>query len=271
VTHLALRQRFSFAAEPPALQRFLEEALVHLRDGPRTSEVVRHHRAVLREDGLLEVWNAGFPAEPLPLTPGLARLMSSINVAAVASVDHLPVLHASAASWAGRAIVVPGRPGAGKSTLVAGLVAAGCGYLTDEAVPIDGSAHAVPYPKPIVVGPGSWPALAHARAGRVELARGHLDAWYLDPARLGVTVETAPLPVGMVVVPRYRPGSPTLIEPLTPAEATAAMSSNTFNQVRHGRSGIERCADVARAARCVQLTHGDLRDACARLVELAST
>jgi hypothetical protein len=266
----ALRHAFEIDASPDRLADFLQRLVARLPDAPGPTVTSARYEVIGSPSGDIATSGPDLPRLPMAPTPAIARLLTTINVAAVASMDELPVLHASAAAIGGVAIVVPGHPGAGKSTLVAGLVAEGCTYLTDEAVPLDTDGFAVPYPKPIVVGPGSWKALEHAAAGRVTLDEQPLDAWHLDPVLLGSSVADRPCPVGLVVVPRYRPGSETLIEPLSPAEATAAMSSNAFNARRHGRATIERCAEVARGARGVRVTHSDLRDVCRRLMELAA-
>jgi hypothetical protein len=267
---LALRHPFDLDASPPSLAGFLAHLVGNLPDVEGPADDVLTYEAHLHGSGDIATSSPQLPEHTTAPTPAIARLLTTINVAAVASMDEVPVLHASCAAVDGTAIVVPGHPGAGKSTLVAGLVAEGCTYLTDEAVPLDASAAAVPYPKPIVVGRGSWPALAHAEHGRVTLEGVALDAWHLDPVLLGSTAAVDPAPVGLVVVPRYVPGSETLIEPLSPAEATAAMSSNTFNLRRHGRAAVERCALVAREARAVRVTHSDLREVARRLMDLAA-
>src|SRR5579872_239295 len=57
-------------------------------------------------------------------------LMWHVNRAVVdATCEHL-LLHAGAVVTRGAGVLIPGAPGAGKSTLVAGLVQRGCGYLT---------------------------------------------------------------------------------------------------------------------------------------------
>lgn len=54
-----------------------------------------------------------------------------------------PVLHASAVHHDGRALVIAGRSGAGKSTTAAALIARGAGLLADDIVRIDLGAMAV--------------------------------------------------------------------------------------------------------------------------------
>ncbi len=61
----------------------------------------------------------------------------------------LTFLHAGAVEIDGFAIVFPGRSRWGKSTLVASLVAQGCGYLSDEYAVVSSEGCVFPLSKPI--------------------------------------------------------------------------------------------------------------------------
>lgn len=57
-------------------------------------------------------------------------------------------LHAGAVALRGRAVLLPGARGGGKSTLVTSLCARGWSYLSDDVVPLDPASHAVlPFPQ----------------------------------------------------------------------------------------------------------------------------
>ena len=81
-------------------------------------------------------------------------------------------VHAGLVSYRGRAILIPGRSRAGKSTLVAALVRAGARCLSDEHAVLDGRGLAR----------GSGLALIHSRAAR-------------------------PVRIALVVLTRYQPGA----------------------------------------------------------------
>src|SRR5207244_10711784 len=69
-------------------------------------------------------------------------------------------IHAAVASLGGHAVVLPGDADAGKSTLVAALVADGFDYLSDEAAMVDLASNQVrPYARAISLQEGSWPLL----------------------------------------------------------------------------------------------------------------
>lgn len=119
-------------------------------------------------------------------------------------------VHAGVVGWRGRAIVLPGRSHAGKSSLVAALVRAGATYYSDEYAVLDerGTVHA--YAKPLSM---------RARAGE----RGAP----VDVASFGGQVGEQPLRMGLVVSTAYREGAHWRPRVLTPAQAMLALLDNT--------------------------------------------
>jgi hypothetical protein len=196
----------------------------------------------------------------------LVALMTEVNLGAVASrPDHL-VLHAAAVSREGHGLVLPGPPGAGKTTLAAGLIAAGFTYLTDEAAAIDPLALRIdPYPKPLSVGPGSFEALRHLLAGP-GAATAHTRLVPADDLRPGATGSR--VPARFIVFPTYRGGADTVLTPIPRAEALVELANNSFNFVRHGGAWLDLLAQFVRGCTCLTLTVGDLERACQLLEQL---
>jgi hypothetical protein len=90
-------------------------------------------------------------------------------------------LHAGAVGWQGRALVLPGRSFAGKSTLVAALLRAGATYYSDEFTVLDGLGQVHPFARPLALRQESG-----ARLGRQS------------PEDFGSHAGQGPLPVGLV-------------------------------------------------------------------------
>lgn len=115
-------------------------------------------------------------------------------------------VHAGVVGVGRRAIVVPGRSGTGKTTLVRALVEAGATYYSDEYAVLDASGRVHPYPR--------RPSVRLRRGGkeRHPVPRGH-----------GRT----PLEVGLIVETRYRAGARWAPVPLSAGECVLALLSNT--------------------------------------------
>jgi hypothetical protein len=115
-------------------------------------------------------------------------------------------VHAGVVAVGGRAIVVPGRSGSGKTTLIRALVNAGATYYSDEYAVLDGTGRVHPYPRRPSV------RVRGERKQRHAVPRGH---------------GRAPVPVGLIVETRYRPGARWAPRPLSAGECVLALLSNT--------------------------------------------
>jgi hypothetical protein len=113
------------------------------------------------------------------------------------------LLHAGGAATSdGRAVIVHGESGAGKTTLTTALVSRDLAYITDETVCLDPKKLEIePFTKPLTVKPGSQELLAHLRPPDDEVSE-HSGNWQLPPERLGgPTLPKAPLRPGLIVFP----------------------------------------------------------------------
>lgn len=258
----ALGFHYSVSSMDSDLCGFARAALRHLPPSREWTRVDATTVELAWRDGEVSVAVDGNEAFTGEAAPALARMMNVVNVGATWSARQDPVLHCGAVSVDGRAVLLPGRPGAGKSTTTTALLLRGLGYLSDEAAPLGSDLRVRPYPKPVVVGRGSWPSVAGAAVGRIGLANASMDAWWIDPLVLGSEIPATPLPVGAVVAPQYREGSPLRVQRLTRAEATALMASNTFNMHDHGIGGVERVARLTEGIPLLGVAFGDVSELC---------
>lgn len=261
LTGRALDHDFCLTSDDDSIFRFLRQAFRHLEVSAPPGAHAQRVSVDRAGPGTLVVRADGREVYEGDATPALARAVNLVNIGATRSAGEDPVLHCGAVAVDGRVIVLPGTPGAGKSTTSTALMLRGFDYVSDETGPIGPDGLVRPYPKPVVVGPGSWPSLAGAERGRVPFP-GSLDAWYLDPTGWGSAVVTEPLPIGAVVAPEYRAGAPFELTPLSRAEATVVMSSNAFNMEDHGAGGILRVADAVVGVPCFRARFGDVDRLC---------
>jgi hypothetical protein len=190
-------------------------------------------------------------------------LLWDVHKQAVASVRGLLALHAGAVAWRGVGVVLPGTTGSGKTTLVTGLIRAGFSYLSDEAALIHPeSGWLYPFAKSLTLRPESLrllPELTKKLAPELEWTtrlRYHLSA---DAVRANVL--GGPCRVRYVIIPSYRSGSQTALDPVSRAETLINLSKNAFNFELFGPAGVAILADLVRGADCFQMQVGDLGSA----------
>lgn len=216
------------------------------------------------------IWSVHLDATRVITTPApsiaFSFLLWEANHQAIDRTSDRVLVHASAAEFDGAAIVLPGPMGAGKSTLVASLVRAGLGYLTDEVVALDPSSGLIrPYPKYLSLG-GALGDLAPAPPESVRPFVGEQHLVPPDAIRSGAL--GAPVRPRLVVTPRYERGATTTVEPLGPAEAVSTLAQHAFHIERDGQRTLDVLARVVEASSCYRLVSGDIDEATAALLEL---
>jgi len=145
------------------------------------------------------------------------RLYSLVIVAEMAR--HRVFVHAGVVGWKGKAIVIPGRSFSGKSTLVAELVRAGAQYYSDEYAVIDARGKVHPYPRPLVI--------------RENGARKKYTA-----EELGSTVGVTPLPIGVMLVTKYKSGAQWRPRELSTGTGALALLENAVSARRHPKRAL---------------------------------
>lgn len=176
------------------------------------------------------------------------------------------LIHASAAAREGLAVLLPGPMGAGKSTVVAGLVRAGLEYLTDEVVALDPATGRVrPYPKYLSL--GASPVAVPDPSPAVREFVGDQTLVPPDVIRVGAAAREAAV-ARIVVMPRYQPGTAAALELLRPAEALAALAEHTFHLEEDGPLALAVLASVVEQSRCYRLISGDVDGATRAVLAL---
>jgi hypothetical protein len=176
--------------------------------------------------------------------------------------ERLVYVHASAVERDGRAAVMCAPMESGKTTLCAGLIRAGCRYLTDEAVGIDpDTLLAQPYAKPLSIDPGSWQVLADLEPTLpADVAALAHRQWQVPAGAIHDDAYAPATPVALVVLPRYERGAPTQMERIPRAEALLALCEQSFTFARDPRRTLTVLAEVLRGADCARLVVGDLAE-----------
>jgi hypothetical protein len=197
-------------------------------------------------------------------------IVQRINIRCIESEGWLST-HASAVARDGDAVLFAAHSESGKSTLAAGLVRAGCAYVTDEAVALDWHHGCIqPYPKPISLDPGSWPLFPEVEPVTGSAFDAPFVQWQVPPERLGPGHVSGPCRPRWVVFPEYVAGAPTTLTPISRGEALVEWAKNTFRFNQHGRRALELLGALVPGIDCYRMTVGDLDHAVDHVRELIS-
>lgn len=151
----------------------------------------------------------------------------------------------------GRTVLISGPEEAGKSTLTAALVSAGCDYLTDELAGIQPhSGNALAYPKPLELDASSRHVL-----GLPEREVDYVRPGELNTESLALTGSVGP--IDEIILTRYEKGATTIASRLTPAEALRELLAQTLNLLRSGSEGLLAISQLAEQVPVTRIVHGD--------------
>jgi hypothetical protein len=200
--------------------------------------------------------------QPVIAAPDIGRLLfhleKDVTVALQERRPDLLFLHAAALEHGGKAYLLAGESGNGKSTTTWGLLHHGFRYLSDELSPIDlNSLNVLPYPHALCL--KQPPPSAYPLAAAEVLAFGDTIHVPVLPA----LAAPGPCELGAVLFVRYREElRAPLLRALGAAEASARMYVITLNALAHPSHGLDAVMHIAERVPCFSLDSSDLRGTC---------
>jgi hypothetical protein len=162
-------------------------------------------------------------------------------------------IHAGAVAWRGRGVVIPGETMAGKSSLVAELVRAGAEYYSDDLAVFDAQGHLYPFHKP----------LSLRKEGSVLQRHVPVEA-------LNGVAGTAPVPVALVVVARYRSGAIWQPQRISSGLGILALLESAVQAQRRPRAVLEALHQVAGRAAFYRGERGEASAVAAWVLEMVN-
>jgi hypothetical protein len=150
-------------------------------------------------------------------------------------------VHAGVVGWQGKAIVIPGRSFSGKTTLTAELVKAGMTYYSDEYAVLDAQGRVHHYARPLSI----------RENGHLEKPKKY------QVETLGGQPGSKPLPVGLVVVSKYRPGARWRPRQLSAGEGALALLANTVSARREPQTTLATLHKVVSRAPVLKGQRGE--------------
>ncbi len=215
------------------------------------------------------------PFKPLPADHAFAMLEWGMNwCIGTKAHDHF-LIHAAVLERRGHCVMLPGEPGAGKSTLTAALALSGWRLLSDEMTVVDRDDGLIaPLARPISL-----------KNASIEIIRQRFpDAVFGDVARdthKGTVSHLKPPADSVarmhekgrarhVVFPRWKAGVATSMTPRPKADAFMHLATHAFNYSLLGRLGFELNAALIDACDCWDFEYSDLDEALRVFEELTA-
>lgn len=198
------------------------------------------------------------PFQPLPANQAAPLFEWSLNWSIASRALGYLVMHAGVVARDDEALLMPGFPGAGKSTLCAALVhLQGWRLLSDELAILNPRTGLLsPNPRPISLKnasidivssfPGSrlGPSYADTRKGTIS------HAAVPGTSRREAEVQAR---CRWVVFPQFAKTATAYVDEITRAEAFALISEQSFNKERMGEAGFIALCAMLDGARCFQI------------------
>ena len=173
-----------------------------------------------------------------------------LDTTVASRVSRLTPVHAGVVAIDGRVLLLPASSGAGKTTLVAALVARGAVYYSDEIAFVDPDGFVHAYPRHRVVRTGTGERRSASRGWPGEAAPG--------PAR-----------ASHVIALQYASGASLALEPILSSEALLLLLAHTTATVSPAIGAPASLLNVVRHAAAFRGVRGEVPAAADQLMQLA--
>jgi len=184
----------------------------------------------------------------------LAALETDLHRYVAEASPDMTFLHAGAVGWQGRAILLPGRSLSGKTTLVRELLRLGATYYSDEFAVVDDSGKVHPFTRPMGIREDSTYAQTKYAA-----------------ASFGATSGVKPLPLGAVVICKYKAGARWKPAPLSHGQGALELMANSIAVRNEPRQTLRRIQKLVSSAVFVKGVRGEAGESAASILDLLST
>lgn len=232
------------------LDRFLFPPFLRIANGGGAADIsVR-----IDQDGgqyLLEIngEKVATGTDPYQLIPSFIRGLDDVILPGLAGVR---AVHAGAVQIGNRALLLPGRSHAGKSSLVAELLRRGTSYLSDEYALIDSAGLVHAYPRPMLL-----------RSQSLETAP-------VLPEELNAPVAQTPVPIGWIMELEFRAGTQWYAPPVSQGQGLMILLRNTPHVLSDAPDLISKFGKATAGAVSFMGTRSDVGEAADHILRIVS-
>lgn len=255
----------------------------HVSDSPDESTFTDFHielrsrlgpRRLLRPQLQLK-FDAESPFHPFARDHALPFFEWGLNWCIATQAQEYLMFHAAVLERSGRALLLPGVPGSGKSTLCAALAYRGWRLISDEfCLYRPESGEVTPIPRPI---PLKNQSIAVFRVFAPEAELGPIfpktrkgDVSHIKPPLDSLRRSGEPARPAWIVFPRYQPGSSAELQDSPKGLSFLKLAHSSFNYELQGARGFKGAADLVNRCVTFHLEFDDLQGAVDRLDALVS-
>jgi HprK-related kinase A len=231
-------------------------------------------RRLVRPQALFEI-DGLHPFEPQPAENAFPSYEWGLNWCIATSAHRYLMLHAGTLALGGSALVLPGHPGSGKSTLTAALCLRGARLLSDEfGLLRPESLELLPMPRGIPLKNASieaiqefdsaaplGPTFPKTRKGRVR---------HLRPDAHSLSQQQVPAVPRWLIFPKYRAGAVENLRSLDETEAFRHLAYNCFNYKLLGETAFRAVGQLVRQMDCYSFTFSRLDMAVEQIMALTA-
>lgn len=179
----------------------------------------------------------------------LSRLESDVRLTVADRASDRVFIHAGVVGWNGKAIVIPGRSHAGKSSLVAEFLRRGAIYYSDEYAVCDSRGRVHPFDKPL------------------ELRKeGERQQFKVDIGQIGGKLGTKPLRVGLVLMTQFKKNATWRPRELPPGKGVLELLSQTVSARRYPERAFATFEKLVQGAKILKGTRGEAPDTVDKLL-----
>lgn len=214
------------------------------------------------------------PFKPLPIDQTMAFFEWGLNWAIAQHALQYLIIHSAVVEKNGQAIIFPGMPGAGKSTLCAAMVHHGWRLLSDEQALITQDAKSImPLARPINLKNQSIDIIKDfcpdADFGQVFEQTSKGDICHVKPPANAIQmIDVAAKPFA-IIFPSYNPDTiETQLTPVNKGATLVELINHCFNYRELGLDGFTRATQLVEKSNCFKLDYSDLNGAISTLSQL---